>query len=131
MHLYILARGIKHDFDRMLSELSAKYLPFKYHGEPKVLQVAVRPIQLFEVVFPKEHLSSMINSFGGVKTLQGQPSVGFLGKYLKILRKVLHLKPLENIDVNAPIMPFYKENVEVLGLGIKEDGEFPDGTEYI
>ena len=29
MHVYILCRGIKHQFDRFINELSAKYLPYE------------------------------------------------------------------------------------------------------
>ena len=130
MHLYIIARGIKHELDRFISELSAKYLPFKFHGEDKLVQVAVRPIQLYEIVFPKEHLSSVINSLGGEKALQGQDSVGFLKKYVKWFRKFMHLEKIENLS-GASIIPIYRENVEIIALGIKPDKDFPDGTEYL
>jgi hypothetical protein len=128
MHLYILCRGVKHDLDRFISELSAKYLPFKYKGADSVVQVGVRPIQLYEVVFPKEHLSSMVKSLGG---LEVQQSEHFLFKYFKWFRKILHIEPVGDIDVNAPIIPLYRANIDIIKLGIKQDKDFEDGTEYL
>ena len=68
-------RGIKHDSDRFINELSAKYLPheWKNTGLPEIcpsckkinckeqrhLQVRVCPIQLFDVSFPEQHSEIM------------------------------------------------------------------------
>ena len=129
MHLYILARGIKHDLDRFISELSAKYLPFKFKGEDKLVQVAVRPIQLYEIVFPKEHLGTMAKT---LEVTDGQDSIKFLRKYAKIFRKLLHLEKIDpKLLSGAAVMPVYKQNIEIIGLGFKPDKDFDDGTEYL
>ena len=73
----------------------------------------------------------MINTLGGEKALQGQTSEGYLRKYAKWFRKLAHLKPIENIDEKVLHLPINKENIEIIGLGIKDDKEFEDGTEYI
>lgn len=132
MHLYIWARGIKGEYERFLNELSAKYLPFQFHGVGYMVQVSVRYAQPFiEIVFPREHLSSMINSLGGMKELEGQESVQFIKKYLWFIRKIMGLTPIENIDEKAPVFPVYHLNVEILGIGIKEDKNMEDGTEAL
>lgn len=136
MHLYILCRGIKHDLDRFINELSSKYLPFDHKTKGKgVLQVSVRPIQLYEVVFPKEHLSSIVNTMGGKNIGQPFSTALWLKKYIKIIQKFLKLKEVNGkefpIDENAPGLPCHFENIGLIGLGIKEDKNFEDGTEYI
>ena len=140
MHLYIITRGIIHDAERFVKELSSKYMLFPRHTtdisgakiiKPCALQVSVRPIQLFEIVFPKEQLSCMVNTLGGAKALEGQESVGYLKKYAKWFRKLMHLNPIENIDATVMPLPVYRDNVEIIALGTKPDKEFEDGTEYI
>ena len=132
MHLYVWIRGIKHDVDRFLNELSAKYVSMTIQGQSRIIQVGVRYCSpFFEIVFPKEHLSTMVNTFGGEKALQGQETVQFAQKYIKIIRKIMKLKKIENIDEKAPCLAVYHDNIEILGIGIKEDKVLEDGTEYL
>jgi len=132
MHLYIWIRGIKHDVDRFLNELSAKYVTMTIQGQPSIIQIGVRYCSpFFEIVFPKEHLSTIVNTLGGEKALQGQETVKFAQKYIKIIRKVMGLKKIGNIDEKVPHLAVYHENIEILGIGIKEDKIMDDGTEYI
>lgn len=132
MHLFAIFRGAKYDVERAINDLNAKYLAFdhKTHGKG-VLGVMCNPIIPVELIFPKEHLSTIVNTLGGEERLKGQESIGYLRKYIDWIMRRAHLKPIENIDKEAVILPIHHENVEIIGLGIKEDKEFPDGTEYI
>jgi hypothetical protein len=89
------------------------------------------PIQLVEIIFPREHLDCIVNTLGGEEALQGQASEGYLKKYAKWFRKLAHLKPIENINKETLKLPINSEHVEIIGLGIKDDKNFDDGTEYI
>ena len=62
MHTYLLTRGIKHEVDQFITELQGKYLPFKWRNvndkdskiQDTMVQLGVRPIQLWELVYPEE-----------------------------------------------------------------------------
>ncbi len=66
MHIDFITRGIKHDVDRFINELSCQYLPYMHKMNAKgelvdkplekgALQVRVCPLQLWDVSFPKEY----------------------------------------------------------------------------
>ena len=97
-------------------------------------QLSLRPIQLYEVVFPNEHLEDvlkMIQPYGGYGI---KPKM--VGWFRKIINKVLGME-LEDIPKVAPdqgaldkegkfIPPknfLYGEGIDVLGIGIKRDKE--------
>lgn len=117
MHLYILTRGVKHDVDRFIDEIRCKYVPFKYKGADHCIQVGVRPIQLWEVVFPEEHLQVMMATMGGELKTQHKKHE----KFLFALRKILGVEPMPEFVKGTPAMPCYNANVEVSGIGIKKD----------
>ena len=144
MHLYILARGIKHEFDRFVNELSAKYLPMMWKGkkdENKKLynmQVSVRPIQLFEVVFPKEHEEEM------VRLMEASKNSGFAQhqkgyeKLLFPLRKALKAKKLDkklrdkiNKSPRKSQIACRKQGVQTIIIGRKDDEIKPDQGEQL
>lgn len=124
MHLYILPRGIKHDYDRFLNELACTYLPFRFTDkdgniQPCMVQVSVRPIPPFyEVVFPEECIDIVLNTL-----LQGQVyGDGFkpFKKYAWIFRKMFKLKSIPEYKKDKQF-PLYHANVECSGIGIKYD----------
>jgi hypothetical protein len=130
--MFVIMRGRKMDVERTIDDLNGKYLPFDHKSAGKgVLNVMANPVQLVEIIFPKEHLDCMVNTLGGEKGLQGQASMGYLKKYIKWFRKFAHLKPIENIDDKVMKLPIHLEHIEIIGLGIKDDKEFEDGTEFI
>jgi hypothetical protein len=117
MHLYLLTRGIKHDVDRFITELQGKYLPYEYEkGKIGQLQFSVRPVQLWEMVFPEPQLQTVLASI--------QPSNGFGSyneTYQALLRKTLGLSKIPEIVKDSLIFPIYKENIGMTALGIKPD----------
>ena len=129
MHLFVLMRGRKMDVERTIQDLNGKYVSFEHktHGKG-FLNIMCNPIIPCELIFPKEHLSCIVNTLGGLK---GQETTRYLDFYKRWLRRLLHLKPIENIDENALKLPIHLENTEIFGVGIKDDKEFEDGTEYI
>mgnify|MGYP001592748804 CR=1 FL=1 len=82
MHLYIATRGQKGKVDDFISDLQAQYFPYRYspHDPMGFLQLGVRPLQLWELAFPEEHLQEVL------ATLNGSP---FNPKDYRRLPKVL------------------------------------------
>ena len=127
MHLYTIARGIKHDLDRCIKELTSQYLPMLIGGQQKVVQIAVRPIMLYEIVYPKEHHNLVCSTIFRWGDSRGQHK--WYRKFTTILRKMLKIKPLKFIKGNQ--LPCYNNNIEFIGVGQKDDKTFKDGTEYL
>jgi intein/homing endonuclease len=134
-----MTRGIKHDVDRFISELSAKYLPWKVYKDGTanikagdyVTQVQVRPIQLWEIVFPEESKDLVLNTLfkqGDTHETQHKKH----RKFIFALRKILGVEPLpeqKDRDFSKGVIPLYQGAVELIGVGIKSDYRFKDGTE--
>lgn len=135
-HLYVVTRGIKHLVDEYIKQLSCKYLPMmvKAGDIPTIdkdqmmqCQVAVRPIQLWEVVYPKEHQDLMLNTvLGGSK---GESNIKKLQKYVNMFRKFLGVKPIPDYDTKVGKLPIANADVDITAIGIKEDYTLPNGTE--
>lgn len=123
MHLYIATRGIKNFSDQFITELQGKYLPFKSFDENRNLinsqvQVAVRPIQLYEIVFPEEHKDIMLTTILGENGGKTQHKKHF--KWVALIRKVLGIKDIGSYNTDRA-MPISKFHTEIVGIGIKED----------
>lgn len=120
MHAYFITRGIKHAVDRWIKELSSQYLPFKWNGQNQAIQIAVRPIQLWEVVFPEEHRDLMLNSILGGEVLTQHDRHQ---KYLSIIRMILGVEKLPKDWKYNPMMklPICREHIEAAFIGIKTD----------
>lgn len=139
MHLYLATRGIKQDVDRFISELSAKYLPHTYKDNSGAdvngfVQVAVRPVQLWEIVFPEQHLNTMLGTlwpnraatdghYGNVATMKFK-------WLLDKARKLLGVDELPKDFAPTDMLLLYKSNIEFIGLGTKKDVKI-DGIEML
>ena len=120
MHLYLITRGIKNHVDQFITELQGKYLSMNYQGKPSYVPVMVRPIQLWEIVFPEDHKELMLNSIfqgaDGGKTQHKKHQ-----KFIYMLRKILGASPLPKEYKKGQIMPIYGADVEKIGIGLKKD----------
>ena len=110
-----MTRGIKHDVDRFVNDMQAQYFPY---GKTGIwAQLSMRPIQLWEIVFPEEQLPVLVKTIG----CDAEVTPG-MSKYLALLRKPLKAKKLPKMDLkDTPWRPLYKENVAMYPIGIKED----------
>mgnify|MGYP007044126595 FL=1 len=131
----MLTRGIKHDVERFMNELSAKYLPFKYQNktdakvEDYMIQLAVRPVQLWEIAVPREHYDVVMRTMFRDAPMRKQ--YNWLKKYVMVFRKILGLKALPKYELKGDVLPCYIGAVDRIGLGIKEDYNFANGVEGI
>jgi hypothetical protein len=128
MHLVIASRGAKHEHDRFITELNAKYLPIEFTEKKtgkkitRMAQVVYRPIRLGEIIFPEEHLETVCQSILDNTDL-GKTHHKKHRKYFGFLRKILGLKKLPDfkIDASKPTIPIFHEAVEIVAIGTKKD----------
>lgn len=118
MHLFVVMRGHKMWMDQFVNELQSQYLPYRYEkGKIGMVQLAVRPIQLFDVVFPEEHLEKVLGML--------QPYDSKNTKFAFFLRKLMKLLPIPKKRYPRPINIF-GQHVDVTGVGIKKDERSKD-----
>ncbi len=82
------------------------------------VQVAVRPIQLYEVVFPEEHKDVMLSTILGDS--KGKTQHKKHNKFIYALRKILGVEEIPNFKTDLK-MPISNMNTEIIGIGIKKD----------
>lgn len=124
MHFVFLTRGVKREVDQFISTLNAQYFPWKRTNlktgkeEEALVQAAVRPLQLWEVIIPEEHKDLLLTSLeidekGKVHPLQAK------GMTLA-LRKAMGLKPIRYTKTpQKRIIP--REAVALYPIGLKKD----------
>jgi len=139
MHLYIITRGIKNSVDQFITELQGKYLPYKWREKNEdamkdcMLQVSVRPIQLWEIAFPEEHKDLMLTTILGEKgdeDMRDKGILGWLNKLKWTLCTFLGLEKITKYDTSK-VLPIQKANVQISGIGLKKDYIMPNGAEGI
>ena len=136
MHLYLITRGVKDHVAKFIEQLAGQHLPMKYRkpGDTALkdyyIEVAVRPIQFWEVVFPEEQKDIMLNSIFCDPSQPAVKGVGYQGKtqhrwhdkYVWAIRKMLGcgVEPIPEYSTSHYI-PFFKDSIEMVGIGIKKD----------
>jgi len=140
MQTYFIVRGHMWDVERFINDLNGKYLPFKWRAKKEdpyqdcSLQLSVRPIQLYEVAFPKEHKDLIYTTLFGEDPLNEGAREKGIWKWLNFmasgLRKMLGLKPIGEYSKDK-VMPVWRQNLSVIPIGMKEDYETPNGVEGI
>ena len=127
MHLYVLARGIDTAMRQWVNDVSAIFLPIEYaKGKKGKVRVAVRPIQLYEIVFPEEHKDFILGA------IPDNGHDGHKNKWLKgivhVLRGFLGVKASQRKEPNGAIINPY---VMLTHIGIKKDQRDKDGIEIL
>ncbi len=121
MHLYVLTRGILSATKTWENDLAAQYLPFKVlekgkkKPSPYLAQLAVRPVNLYEIVFPEECLNDVL---GMVKPNCTKGVAGKFSKFINMFSKMMGLTKIP--DYTPKILP-PGDGVSVIGLGLKKD----------
>jgi len=137
----MITRGVKKDVDEFIRQLQGKWLTYRNNkNSPKnqMIQLGVRPIQLWEIVFPKEHKDVVLTTCLGKDKANGEYEGYGKGKstqhkkhdkFVWMLRKALGVLKIGKWD-GSQIMPIIPGAVETIGIGVKEDYEV-DGFEQI
>jgi hypothetical protein len=125
MHLILATRGNIFDVNRMISELSGKYMPYKgYDGKDYNISLLIQPIQLWSMVFPKQNLQHILHTIPDGNFHKEQSSFLF-----KLLRKKMGAKPVPEMDNTTLGFPIYKQNIEIMHIGVIEDGQYDNEIE--
>lgn len=121
MHLHIVTRGIQHKVKKFIDDLSSQYFPYEDTG--RGIALAVRPIQLWELVFPKNALHQVCKTIGTSENMTEKEKIMAAG-----LRTLLGSKRLPRMDLKN-VLPrmVLKNDVAVYPIGYKEDKNWPSG----
>jgi len=131
MHLYIITRGIKGRVDRFIEQLTCMVMPYTTSTNPAVqnVQVGVRPVQFWEVVFPEQNEGYDVMCRTLFKTNK-QTQHKRHHKYLAIIRKILGIEPVKPWKKDGPCLVAEPKDVEVVQVGMKKD-YYQDGNEML
>lgn len=112
-HLYVVARAVKTELDRWINDLLALYIPYEHEkGKKAEIQLGVRPIQLFEIVYPEAYEEEIL------KAIQPYDDRGRM--FATALRKLLRLKPVKKVE-GYSVFKRRHPHVSVIGVGTKKD----------
>lgn len=138
MHLYMMTRGLKRQVDRFIETLGSQFCPpamatpdkndvgavkGMYHAE-----LMIRPIQLWEVVFPKESLGLVLTTIFPAGDLMQHKKHE---KFVWGIRKILGVEKIPKEWDSKKKFLIDRSGVETVGIGIKEDYTREDGTEAL
>ena len=126
MHFYCITRGVKPNVDRFISDLQAQYYPFKYQNS-NLIQMGVRPIQLWELVFPKESMNEVLATCN----ICPPNLTSSQAKLAALMRLCLKAKKIPEIPKDTPRRIVFNKDIEVTPIGIKEDKMHEDGHECL
>lgn len=146
MHLYLMTRGHEDEVRKYIDHLKAQYFLWpNIHGPGKHdhMQLGVRPIQLWEITFPRDSLPQVLKCATHLNTPVKDWRAGFFNS----LRMAMRLKKIPKMNLSAVpelaeikgkdgktyneiLHHIYKRNVAVYPIGIKEDKNF-EGPEYL
>src|SRR3990167_143961 len=124
MHAYVVTRGIKRDVDMWVEQMSSKFFSYNYEGKNVNVSLAMRPIQLWEIVFPKEHLQEVMNTIWDTDPV---PDNFWVDKMCKGARKMLGAKRFPPLIKTGMKRICIHNNLGILPIGFKEDGFRSDG----
>ena len=125
MHAYLVARGIVDRINRWENDMLARYVPYKYEKDkpPARLQVSMRPIRLYEVVYPEEEHDNVMSMIWPNKTDAPGPLVSMVRRILKFGKP----KPWKK----NKILICHRNDVRVEYIGSKKDKRNKDGIELL
>ena len=128
MNLSVVARGIKNQMKQWEQDVSAIFLPMEYEkGKPKGrVRTAVRPIQIYEIVFPEEHKDFILGAIPDNNYCRNQNK--WMRPLIIMLRKILKCKKTKRVEKNGAI---HAPHVMISHIGIKKDDRNKEGIELL
>ena len=139
MQSYFLTRGKYEEVETFIDWLRHSFLPLKMTKPDgsvvnPMMECIVRPIQLWEFVYPREHHDMVVNSL----RLYSEGSPFFhptpdktsynINPKLWAIRKLLSAKPFEKpTTADKMLLPYERfQNINILGIGYKEDADIAE-----
>ena len=127
MHLYFLTRGIKQQRDIFVNFLQTQMWKWKRKNlktkkeEISRVQGALRPVELWEYVFPEECLDEVLTCLNITKDNLGTPKTFATKTKLSALRKMCGAKKIKSYK-KVPTSNFISTaGVSIHPIGIKKD----------
>jgi len=128
MHITFIPYGNRMWVENLFRDMEAQkfYLTLTKENKKKVMLIpgAIRqlPFGLYDYIFPKEYYDVVIATLGGGESY-GQYK--HLKKIFSLIRKTLKLKKFPKYN-DKEKFPWSRENVSIITLGLREDGELID-----
>ena len=125
MHLDFITRGVQHQVDLFKTFMQAQMFDWKRTnlatGKEEVsgVQGALRPIQLWEYVFPEESLGEVLAMLG-IQDFD-LPEKKYPPVKMAMLRKMLGCEKLPKIPDVKPNRYIEMRGVAIIPIGIKRD----------
>jgi len=148
MHTYVVVRGIIHEQERFIKELSSQYIPaWKKNskgefipmktidpetgeGDQSLMQVSVRPIQLYEIVHHEPELNRVLAMIRPAKKYREKYK--WMAWIVEKLGKIMGLEKVPEVEEFKGIPQCYKnKHVVCEVVGIKRDEYNDEGMEQL
>jgi len=119
MHLYVIARGISTRLSEWVAGLQTIYLNHKKEPDEEagLVQLAVRPIQLYEIVFPENYKDYVIQTIYP-KGWGANPAVKLC---VNSLYKALGCKKKVILPPEPSLFSRIHNAIDVVPIGIRPD----------
>jgi len=137
MHLYFISRGVKHQRDVWITWMQSQLFSWERtnlsSGKKEIIPVqgALRPVELWEYVFPEEHLDQVLNNMMFTsESAKCYEHVKGKNISMAVMRKALGAKPIPKFKI-MPIDKMMRINgVALEPIGIRKDnrGNLKDPT---
>jgi len=141
MEIFLMTRGMSREVEEWAKWMQTRSLPIEMKladgtKTAQIMECQLRPIQLWGFAFPKENLDMVLNTLGLPRGnpsgfVDGKPTFKNYEKNLWLLRKALGAKPIpEPVKKDSKLFMPYNiwKNLNIIGIGIKEDGEIAPVT---
>jgi len=136
MHLYVMARGMVDQLNRWENNLLAIKLPYVVgHQHPEannkskdikgLYQLGVRPVRMYEIVFPEPELNTVLNLLRPGKSWNPK-----YDKYLWGVKKALGLMPIPNYILDNKFDAFHTKWIDCTAIGLRKD-RYENGIELL
>ncbi len=109
--------------DKFMSDVRARTVPFKHqpNAPPGILEIAVRRIELLEIVFPEEQKNYVIGALGKIHSDRNIVKRAMAIPARKMLSATA-VKPGEVVPLTPGAGGIIRPFVDVVDIGIRKDG---------
>ena len=136
MNLFFTTYGIKKEVEEMKEALSSIAFPVKAKDAMGVetqgfVQGILQPVQLWKFSFPENQLDVVCRTLQFNNLSKHHSN---LNKYYALMRKVLRLKKIPNIEPIGAFYPLIRQrfpDVNLTAIGYSEDLKQPNGNENL
>lgn len=124
---------------QLKTSVDGDYTPDNKVGDYYV-QIGITPLQFYSISFPKEYQDIILNTIfkgNSADLFVQEPKKNktkklFVNKFFWLIRKLLHLKEIpDDYSKQQKLTAIYNENLQIVGIGLKEDFIRPNGTENL